>query len=400
VPSQFPILPTFPQFTGFNAAGTPQFSAPSIALNPIQRNLRTPYAEHYNFSIDRQLDSKTSVEVGYIGSQGVRLLNGLQVNQALLANDQAPIRGLTANSSRNASARVTVPGFSTTGLNMVTNAGHSDYNAFVATVTRRAGNMYLQGAYTFSKSIDNNSGSATQDLGNSGGNGLAPQLLRGFSNFDRTHRFQATYRYELPWFKTGMLRYALGNWSIGGITTYQSALPINFSCSCGSDNVYGITSPLYPQVIGNFAQIVKSGDPRQFVDPGTGVFNTGILGVPPTLPAGSSITNVNQLGGPGSQSYPIGGSGPSANNVGQLFGTLPRNPGLRGPFQQQWDAYVEKSFAIRENMHLRFRGEFFNLFNHAVFAAPSAIVGSPSFGRYTATVTAPRIIQLGGRFEF
>ena len=33
-----------------------------------------------------------------VGSQGVHLLNGLQVNQALLANADNPIRGLTSNS--------------------------------------------------------------------------------------------------------------------------------------------------------------------------------------------------------------------------------------------------------------------------------------------------------------
>ena len=138
VPSQFPIFPSFPTYTGLNSSGRPTFTGGGlIALNPFQRNMRTPYAEQFNFSIQRELPGKFTLELGYAGSQGVRLLQSLQLNQALLANPAAPIRGLTANSAINANARVTVPGFSTTGLNTVTANGHSVYHAFTSTLSRR-----------------------------------------------------------------------------------------------------------------------------------------------------------------------------------------------------------------------------------------------------------------------
>lgn len=398
VPSDFPILPVAPTYTGLNAAGTPTFSSPLLTINPIQRNLRTPYAEHYNFSIQQQLPGKLALELGYVGSQGVRLLQSIQENQALLANANQPVRGLTANSSRNANARVTTIGFSPQGLNEVTDNGHSTYNAFVATLNRRFGSTFFQAAYTFAKSIDNNSGSASQDLGNSGGNQLSPQLNRGLSDFDRTHRLQMTYTYDLPFFKTGMLRYALGGWTVGGLTTFQSALPINFGCACPV-NIYGLTSGLYPVLVGDFHNIKKQQDPRRFTDPGTSMYNTGILAVPPTLPQGAVLNNKNQFGGPGSQSYSIGGAGTGPNTGGE-FGTLPRNTGLRGPFQQQWDFYAAKSFPIHENLRLQFRSEFFNLFNHPIFAAPFSTVGSQSFGLVTSTTNAPRIIQFAAKLEF
>ena len=401
LPAQFPILPAFPSFTGYNAAGTPQFSAPLLTINPIQTNLHTPYAEHYNFSVQRQLPWQYNLELGYVGSQGVHLLDGLQVNQALLANSTSPIRGLTANATANANARVTVAGFTPSGLNEVTDQGHSTYNGLAVTLNRRTARMFLQAAYTFSKSIDNNSGSATQDLGTQIGNQLVPSLGRALSDFDRTHRLQVTYQYDLSGYGTGMLRRALGGWSIGGLTTFQSANPILFTCTtCGSSNVYGITSGLYPDLVGAFSNLSKGGDPRNYVDPGTSQFNTGILAAPPVYKTGQILNNdLNPSGGPGNQTYTVGGTG-TGNFVGQLYGSLPRNPGIRGPFQQQWDVNIAKSIAITEKIKLRFDGQFFNVFNHAVFSAPSASVGSSAFGRISSTVSQPRIIQLAGRLEF
>src|SRR5262249_43995536 len=154
-----------------------------------------------------ELPWKFNIEAGYIGSEGVKLLDGRQVNQAMLANANHPITvggangvpatTLTTVSSRDNNARVPVLGFSSTGVNEGTEAGDSTYHAGVLTVSRRTGRMFLQGAYTYSKSIDNNSGSltGTQDLGNSNGNNADTSTVRALSNFDRTHRLQMTYEY-------------------------------------------------------------------------------------------------------------------------------------------------------------------------------------------------------------
>lgn len=389
VPSDFPIFPNLPAMT-LNAAGNPVFSAGLLGLNPIQRNLRTPYAEHYNFSLSRQLPKQWTLELGYLGSQGVRLLQSLQVNQARLANTQNPIRGVTENTTGNVSARVGTVGFSSTGFNEVTGNGHSSFNAFTTTLTRRFNRMFVQGAYTFAKSIDNNSGSSTQDLGSSGGNHLQPFLQRGLSDFDRKHRLQATYRYELPGVGKGLLGYVTRNWAVGGTTTFQSSLPINFVCATCSTNVYGATTPLYPNLVGDFSQIMKAGDPRNYVDAGTSVFAGGILAAPPTLNR-ATITSFNAFGGPGDQSYAV---------TGQILGTMPRNPGLRGPFQSQWDFVASRFFPITEKVKVEFRSEFFNLFNHPYFTNPNSTVGSAAFGRYTAQSNAPRIIQFALKLAF
>jgi Carboxypeptidase regulatory-like domain/TonB dependent receptor-like, beta-barrel len=411
VPSQFPIFPTPPNFLGFTAAGSPRFSGPLLSLNPFERDMRTPYVGSWNFTIQRELPGHFSIEVGYLGTQGVKLLQSRQLNQALLANANHPITvggangvpatTLTTVSSRDINARVPNLGFSSTGLNTVTGNGHSTYNAFAFTLNRRTTNMFLQGAYTYSKAIDNNSGSTTQDLGNSNGNQLDTKVVRGLSLFDRTHRLQATYRYEIPAFRhaSGFLHQALGNWEFGGVSTFQSGLPVNFSCASCLSNVFGLTTgTLFPQVLGNLNQLRNPGDPQQFTN--SSAYNTSVLGATTVNPTLATVSGLNVFGGPGSESFTINGPG-TGSHVGSFFGNLGRDvPQGRGPRQQQWEFYFAKNVSIHESLRLQFRTEFFNLFNHPNFLVTNSSVGTASFGIFDTTAGNPRIIQFALKLQY
>ncbi len=411
VPSQFPIFPTPPSFLGFTAAGSPRFSGPLLSLNPFERGMRTPYVGSWNFTVQRELPGHFSIEVGYLGTEGVKLLQSRQMNQALLANanhpiavggaNGVPVTTLTTVSSRDINARVPNLGFSSTGLNTVTGNGHSTYHAFVFTLNRRTANMFLQGAYTYSKAIDNNSGSTTQDLGNSNGNQLDTNVVRGLSLFDRTHRLQATYRYEIPAFRhaSGFLHHALGNWEFGGVSTFQSGLPVNFSCASCPSNLFGLTTgTLFPQVVGNLNQLRNPGDPQQFT--GSSAYNASVLAATTLNPTGTTVSGLNVFGGPGSESFTIGGPG-NGTHVGSFFGNLGRNvPQGRGPRQEQWEFYISKNVPIRESVRMQFRTEFFNLFNHPNFAVTNSSVGTASFGIFDTPVGNPRIVQFALKLQY
>ena len=311
-----------------------------------------------------------------------------------------PIRGLTANSSRNASARTAVVGFSTTGLNTVTANGHSAYHALISTLSHRSDKAFFQASYTYSKSIDNNSGAATQDLGSSGGNQLAPQLQRGLSDFDRPQRLAVTYSYDLPGPSRGLLKTLIGGWNVSGTAYAQSSLPINFLCSCGSTNIDGITGTIYPSLLGNVSDIYNGSNWSSYTIPGNSAFKTGIVSVVPTLPAGAVLNGLNSNAAPGSNTYTVGGPGPAANNVAQLFGNMGRNPNLRGPFQNQFDVALLKTFQIKERLGFQLRGDAFNILNHPVFSNPNSNVGSAAFGRISSTVTNARILQVSAKLIF
>jgi hypothetical protein len=414
VPSQFPIFPTPPTFLGFSGLGSPRFSGPLLSLNPFERGMRTPYVGSWNFTVQRELPSHFTVEVGYLGTQGVKLLQGRQLNQALLANashpialggaNGVPVTNLTTVSSRDVSARVPVLGFSSTGLNAVTGNGHSLYHAFVATLGRRTANMFLQSAYTYSKAMDNNSGSDSglQDLGNSNGNQLDTRGLRALSRFDRTHRLQLTYNYDIPAYRhgTGVLHHILGNWGVGGVTTFQSGVPYPITCSSCINNVFGLsTSNLFPNAAGDINVLQNAGSPQNFTDK-TGYFNTSVLAATPVLSAGQSVSGLNIYGGPGSDTFTIGGPG-TGSHFGSFFGNLGRHVAQsRGPRQQQWEFSVAKKIPMTERYSLTFRSQFFNLFNHPNFIVTHGALGTPTFGVFDTTAGNPRIVQFALQFQF
>lgn len=97
-------------------------------------------------------------------------------------------------------------------------------------------------------------------------------------------------------------------------------------------------------------------------------------------------------------------------------GTSGRNQ-YYGPDLQNWNFAVAKVFPLgTERVRLRFRADFFNLFNHTNFANPVANESSGNFGKITATVGSatatavgttagvlgggPRVIQGALRVEF
>jgi hypothetical protein len=73
-----------------------------------------------------------------------------------------------------------------------------------------------------------------------------------------------------------------------------------------------------------------------------------------------------------------------------------------GPPQKNVDFNMGKIFKITERQSLRFRAEFFNLFNHPSFANPSAldIESQSSFSQITSVVGTPRLIQFSLKYMF
>lgn len=401
LPSAFPQLPVFPQFTGFSAAGSPLFSAPLITVNPFERDMRTPYNQNWNLMVQYEVFKNWVVESGYIGSRGVQLLSSLQQNSAHLVNAANPgLGGLTVNSSLNVNARTRVPGFSATGLNSVTAAGDSWYNAFILSVRHpMAKGFQIKADYTYAKSLDTNSGAAAQDLGAAGHNQLAYSLNKGLSNFDQKHRMVFTYLWEIPGPKQGWLGAVAGNWSVSGVTILQSGFPFNITSST-SGNIQGAAGNTGRANTTCASGFTASGNVSNFVN---NYINPSCFSAPPTLAVGTVLTNLNADLTAGNQSFTIGNQGTSTTGA-VLFGNFARNA-ARAPFQYRHDFSVTKTIAMRqwlgETGNLQFRAEFFKLFNTPIFNAPTGNVSSGAFGRIAATNdTTGRIIQFALKLNF
>jgi hypothetical protein len=153
------------------------------------------------------------------------------------------------------------------------------------------------------------------------------------------------------------------------------------------------------QVSGNL--LVQSGPPWN-VDIGFDQAGNAVGAQRPNLvmPLGEiSEHNINQWVNPDGFSLPAPGT----------LGNLQRDF-LAGPGIVNFDFSAIKDTPIRENVHLQFRAEFFNIFNHANFALPNPNVFlqgpggtatvNPTFGQITATSTAAREIQFALKLMF
>lgn len=394
LPAEFPIPFTPPQLAGLNAGGNPIFDAPLLSITALSRDLRTPYTEHWNLTAQRALRRNLVAEIGYIGTRGVKLYDQEPLNAALFRNEMNPgAFGLAANSSANREARRPVVGIS--NFSIFTNSGASSYNSFIATLTARSTALFFKAAYTFSKSIDNNSASENLDIGIPQGNPFFPNLNRGLSDFDVTHRLIATYAYDLPAppLPRRALRSIFSGWTISGITTLQSGLPFSVTQSIGDSSLTGV--PGYAILKPNCSPYT-SGSIEQRID---AYLNAACFTATPLLTSGTSFGPLSPFGGSGSQIYTIAQGG-----GGRLQGTLGRNT-FRGPAVSRWDFAVSRSSPLRrlgEKGRLEFRSEFFQILNNPVFANPNAAAGSAAFGKITRTVSQipPRQIQFALKLHF
>lgn len=356
---------------------------------------QAPYTQQWNLSFQRDIWHGWAAEVAYVGSHYVGGIGIWNPYIARLASPTSPITvkdssgnsySITTNTANNEALRHQVIGLSRQrGARFTSNFGQAIYHSGQLTISHRFhGGLFFQGAYTYSKVIDNVSGSLSTDELNSTRNGQNganiynaqddPRQNRARGDFDRPHRFVASYSWDLPVPKKGILgSQAFQGWTISGITTLQNGLPFSLSDST-SGGAFGSVRQGTGVLVGTIQQIATINGRVQdnlahFVNP---AFVTTAAVVPNS--AGAGITG---------------------------FGNIPRNS-FRGPFQQNWDFSVAKSFHIYERHKFQFRTDFFNIFNHPVFASPAFVdVASPAtFGQITETRLPARLIQFGLRYDF
>jgi len=205
---QVPNIANLPQFTPYST------SAPIGFMQYQNPHYRPGYVHEFTLNTQTDLGHDLLLELAYVGAHGVHLGRGLLPNEALQASAAAPIRGQTTNTVANINQRVPILGFYPTSLVENETGGQSWYNGLQASVTKRLskGSQFLV-SYTFSKNLDTDAPNLTEaDQGTSNdaiGNDRLPHGRYGRTNFDRAHRFVASYIYDLP----GRLEWMATEWS-------------------------------------------------------------------------------------------------------------------------------------------------------------------------------------------
>jgi len=352
--------------------------------------------QQWNFTIQRELGKNWFVELGYVGTKGTHLRSTFDPDQATLATPQSPVTipGVTCagvrgagnscqivdTTAENANARAPFLGLAPSAFESFSPNSDSHYHSLQATVSHRfAKGLYWQSAYTYSKAIDDVS-TATVAFDTRFNDQNNARDSRGLSDFDRRQRFVTSATYQLPFFShaSGFTGGALSGWEISGVLTLQSGLPFTPIDSAGG-SAYALSSP-------NLA---------------TPTFAPGFSCANASTP-GSVESRLAHWANPAAYMpdavIPLA-SGAPGDSTG--YGNAPRNC-IVGPPQKNVDFTIGKTFKLTERQSLRFRTDFFNLFNHPSFANPSATdVESPSsFTQITSVVGTPRLIQFSLKYGF
>ena len=401
---------------------------PILLYGEFQPHLRTQYTSQYNLTIQRQLTKDMMLQLGYVGSQGHRLLASHDINPSnpQTCSDMITLYNLNPNNVTSFGSplqcgpfledtqwNVTVPSgfqfhtpqgqviagtgqtlqfvglrpYSSPSCNATTGAGcpadgipvfsdifaedtiaSSAYNAFELMLEKRFSHgLQFQASYTFSKSLDD--GSTFEETLNP----FNPKASRGLSLFNSKQRFVVSYDWELPIRKhEGFMGRVVNDWAVSGIAEFQSGFPIRLDTEDDTELIASIffLGTEAPSLVAPFQKL----NPRH------------------------TLTN-NSLGvsAPGYYFDPGDFQDPP---TGQFNNGTPRSL-CCGPGLQNWDFSIHKKFLFDEKRYFQFRAEFFNIFNHTNFYNPDGHFsdGPTEFGRITEAQD-PRLVQFALKFYF
>lgn len=337
---------------------------PNGVLWHYDPHIKNPYAYQFNFGLQHQLNSTTTITGSYVGALTHRADIGGMYNTAL-----------TPSSLPNPQSRSLYPYMIATFYDR--SVGFADYHAFQLSVDKRfSSGLAYQVAYTYSKALTENDGWFGAE-GKNVADPYDPRASLSPAGYDMPHLLTVNANYDLPVgqgkrFSSGShaVDYIIGNWQVNGILSVRSG------------QRYGV--------------IDGSGDPA----------NTGNQGW-------AGYEQANLVGDPNSGSCT---SGAQVHTQGCWINTSAFQAPAFGTFgnlrpdafqaQRYWnvDLSIFRGFPIwGEDRKLQFRAEAFNLFNTVVFGPPNSDVSNTSnFGTVTSrgNGNAARVLQFGLRFLF
>ena len=309
-----------PKFPGY-LLQAPGLSGGASNVTYADPNLKTPYTEQGDLTLEQKLDSKTTMDIAYLWNNGVDFLTRRDDNLKTPTSTYT-YRILDANG--NPAGSYTTPVYTATYndpryqvLNHIVNAGRLYYDGLAVSVNRRQ-SQWTQAslAYTWSHAIDLGQGAGADNIyytdppitvlnGNQ-------RFEKGRSPLDQRHRLVVSGLISVPKHSYGShwMDAGLNGWQISAIETYATPQGID------------------PQVHVN-------GLPSAFVNP----------------PSGSTLSGIG-IGFASSQRAPF--LPRSSVNLGTTIRT---------------DGRLTKNFGLPREQSLTLNFEFFNAFNYSTITS-------------------------------
>lgn len=355
---------------------------PISSVAAVDPKDKTTYTEAFNLSFERQINANTVLNVSYVGTLGRRLVSALDNNPGVPSlclglSDPSQVMPGTPTCGPNSENEVFYPitggvvngslapyGYLFGGNAFYSTIGNSSYNSLQTSLHHTSGRLNVLLGYTYSQALDNSSGYGDQVYP------YKPSLSRALAAFDVTHNVVVSYTYELPFdllFRS-QNRVTRG-WKISGVSHFATGFPVTMeedddnsllgTCNSGPNGTC-IDQPNYTPGAG---KLILNTNPRKDLP----YFNKDLF---------------------------------SQEALGQ-FGNS-RRRFFHGPGIDNYDMALTKELKLTETSSIEFRGEFFNIFNHAQFYGSDAVRGNVNSGHFGLVVNddAGRIGQLGVKVKF
>lgn len=363
--------------TAFQAAAPPAGDPFINSTMLTWWNVKPAVADQYNLTIQQEIARNTTFQVGYVGQRTTHLMVPIDLDQGDLHADGSITYPFLGGQNPIGTIINGIPTTSLTygpnGLGLVkesASVGNMNYNALQAVLQKRASNgLEAQVSYTYQKCMANSAGyygswgGQSQNADSYWQNIFNPNGDYAQCYWDTKHVLSAYAVYDLPvgrgkQFGHNMPAAAnavVGGWSVNPIVAWHGGFPLNLR---GVDN--SGTGDIF--------------SPRPNCN--------GPVSYPKTPVAGAGLMWFD----PSAFSNPTSG-----------FGNCPSQGPIIGPGYVNTDLSMQKNFGITERMRFQFRADFFNLFNHPNFNAPSTFI--PGGGLITNTQDA-REMQFALKFYF
>jgi len=380
------LFPDYSKSVKAFPASTLSFLAVIESENPLN-----PYVQSWTASVQREIARNTTLEVNYIGTHAVHLLDRRNISQP----NPIPSASLSYCQTQDSTGKYVNAGVAPcttssrlpyknfTGFYINSDwHGYSHYNAMNVKFEHRAGDLAVTSIFSWANSKDDKSAAAGVGATGSGYQGTMdnhhPELDYGPSDFNVDRRFVASYVYQLPIGRgkkvagniSRVADVVVGGWEVTGITTFQTGFPF----SIGASDAAGFLDTQFQR--GN---ITQGCNPHA------------------NLTAKFQRLNMSCF------------TQPSAG----VYGNTARNF-LRQPGVNNWDMGFGKGVNLGEKAKFALHVDTFNTFNHHQYSytvgglatggsgGGSSIdngVGDALGGLITASGTS-RVLQLSGKITF
>jgi hypothetical protein len=352
-------------YQGFpGGAPFPQVFPPpkDVAFTPagvyvdIPPNIHNTYMQQWNLSYQRQLTGNWLVTANYLGSKTTHLWLAKELNPAIYLGPSST----TGNTNQRRVLYLTdaAKGAAYATIGQTDDGANAHYNGVLLSVQHRFSHNFTSLTnYTYSHCIGDGdfTGELTGPLYQNPNNRAAD---RGNCGFDRRHIFNNSLVVTSPRFGNKMVQHLAGDWQVSGILSVSTGE--FFNILTGTDRSLTGVGLDRPNVVGNY-QLSNASFNRWFN---------------PTA----------------FQANPLGTFGNAGHNI------------MLGPKTVNVDMGVVRQFPLRERLKLEFRGEAFNIINHANMDMSTTgslhnRISDGIFGSITGAAD-PRILQFALKLHF